>query len=183
MRIIGGQWRGRNIRFSAIPGLRPTPNRVRETLFNWLQTDIRQAVCLDLFSGTGALGFEALSRGAVSATLVEQDRRQVASLRETLIRLDADNGEVIQGDALQVIHRLQQRERQPYNLVFLDPPFQGELLEQCCALLGDSPLLKKNALIYLETNQTDFEAKLPEQWELLKKQKAGQVSYYLARVG
>lgn len=181
LRIIGGQWRGKVLRFPLLAGLRPTPDRVRETLFNWLRAEVRDAVCLDLFAGTGALGFEALSRGAAWVTLVEQDRQQAAALRSTLSELDPRRGEVLQGDAARVLERLAATARRKYNLLFLDPPFASNLLEPISLRLATGCLLADGALIYLESNRPDLAAKLPPRWALLNSQKAGQVSYYLAQ--
>lgn len=181
VRIIGGQWRGKVLRFPLLAGLRPTPDRVRETLFNWLRGEVRDAVCLDLFAGTGALGFEALSRGAAWVTLVEQNRQQAAALRSTLSELDPRRGEVLQGDAARVLARLAATARRKYNLLFLDPPFASNLLKPISLRLATGCLLADGALIYLESNQPELAAKLPPHWALLNSQKAGQVSYYLAQ--
>jgi 16S rRNA (guanine966-N2)-methyltransferase len=126
LRIIGGTWRGRKLRFPAAAAIRPTPDRVRETLFNWLQAAIPGAHCLDLFAGSGALGLEALSRGAAQVTFVDQDEAAAAALRARLTEWQAHGAEVVRGDALRFLGR----PAQACDVVFLDPPFAGELLER-----------------------------------------------------
>lgn len=179
LRIIGGEWRGRKLRFPDVEGLRPTTDRVRETLFNWLAPVIHGARCLDLFAGSGALGLEALSRGAAAVTFVERDNRAQRALRENLQLVGSSGGEVIAGDALAFLRGTPT----PFDVVFLDPPFRRGLLEPCLTLLNEKGWLAPGARIYLEVELEAGELLLPDGWELLRSKKAGQVSYNLARYG
>jgi 16S rRNA (guanine966-N2)-methyltransferase len=176
LRIIGGQWRGRKLRFDDGEGLRPTTDRVRETLFNWLQPLIQGAHCLDLFAGSGALGLEALSRGAAEVRFVERNPRAVRALQENLALLQADNGRVQQGDALTYLRG----PAQPFDVVFLDPPFRQALLAPALQLLAEGGWLNPGARIYIELESELGEPVLPEGWELLRSKRAGQVAYHLA---
>lgn len=176
IRIIGGQWRGRKLQFAATQGLRPTPDRVRETLFNWLTADIRAANCLDLFAGSGALGLEALSRGADHCTFVDTAATSAANIRQHLQALDCQRGEVVKADA---IRWLQQVPSQRYDLVFLDPPFDQNLLAPGCELLVSSGLLKAGALIYLESATHGEQIELPACWTARSDKLAGEVRYRL----
>lgn len=181
LRIVGGKWRSRRIRFEDSEGLRPTPDRVRETLFNWLQGEIVQAVCLDAFSGSGALGFEALSRGASKVIMVEMARKPFACLKENAALLGADGAHLVQGS---VLDWLQSRESQlPEKLdgVFLDPPFHKDILPDVCKRLQERDLLKPDAFIYVETEQEWAALNMPATFVLHKETKAGLVKAYLAR--
>jgi 16S rRNA (guanine966-N2)-methyltransferase len=178
LRIIGGQWRGRKLIFPNNPSIRPTPDRVRETLFNWLQNDIVGANCLDMFAGSGALGFEALSRDAKQVTFVEQDRDTAQYLRDTAALLKTARAEVICANAVQYASAAPKR---PVDIVFLDPPFAAKLLPSLCAALEVSGQLAKVALIYMEAAATDGMPVIPGNWSILKDKQAGQVGYYLAR--
>jgi 16S rRNA (guanine966-N2)-methyltransferase len=175
LRIIGGTWRGRKLRFPAAPAIRPTPDRVRETLFNWLQAGIRGAHCLDLFAGSGALGLEALSRGAAQVTFVDQDEAAAAALRALLIEWQAHGAQVVRSDALRFLGH----PAQACDIVFLDPPFAGELLERAAALLSERSWLKAGALIYVECAAREGLPPLPHSWQQLKAQRAGEVGYHL----
>ena len=176
LRIIGGSWRGRKLAFAPIPGLRPTPDRVRETLFNWLAPVIRGARCLDLFAGSGALGIEAASRGAAECVLVEHDAHAVRVLREQVGRLDATQVRVVEADALHWLCV----DPQPFDIVFLDPPFGAGLLPECMRLLEARGWLAPETWIYLETGAATA-PELPDNWELYRDRRAGQVSYRLVR--
>ncbi len=179
LRIIGGQWRGRKLEFLAVDGLRPTPDRVRETLFNWIQPYVPGAQCLDLFSGSGALGLEALSRDAESITFVDINSVTARQLQTNLQQLKAQNAEVIQADVLQWLEtRLTDLEPR-YDLVFLDPPFHKGLVEPCCQLLEKHNLLSDRAIIYVETESELVDPGVPENWSEHRQKKAGQVSYRL----
>ncbi len=178
LRIIGGQWRGRKLRFADGEGLRPTTDRVRETLFNWLQPVIAGARCLDLFSGSGALGLEALSRGAGEVVFIERNPKAVAALRENLKLLQAANAEVHQGDALTWL----QKTSTPFDVIFLDPPFRQALLGPALRQLDDGGWVAGGARIYIEQELELGEPSLPQGWELLRSKQAGQVGYYLAEV-
>lgn len=177
LRIIGGRWRGRKLSFSAQVGLRPTPDRVRETLFNWLQPVITGARCLDLFAGSGALGLEAYSRGAARVVLVEQERRVCREIRTHLERFAAERIELVTGDALVYL----QEPGQPFDIVFLDPPFESELLGWCCERLESGGWLAADAYIYLEAGSWTGVPPLPPHWRQVHKKQAGKVGYYLIR--
>jgi 16S rRNA (guanine966-N2)-methyltransferase len=176
IRIIGGLWRGRKLKVPDLPGLRPTPDRVRETLFNWLQPMVAGAYCLDLFAGSGALGFEALSRGAAYVEMVDQSVPVIKLLREEAVLLQAKNIEIY---AARVPQQLRLPAR-PFDIVFLDPPFQDDLLLPCCAYLEANGFLAPTAHIYLEARAGLAAESLPPNWQLLKNEKAGQVAYHLA---
>ena len=177
VRIIGGRHRGRKLSFPDQLGLRPTGDRVRETLFNWLQPLIPGARCLDLFAGSGALGIEAASRGAASVVMLEQAAPVVRSLRQNITGLGLEQVELIQTDALQWLNG----PAQPFDIVFLDPPFADKLLGACCEALQRG-WLAEDARVYIEIDAGDALPELPEEWELLKQKKAGQVRFYLFRV-
>ncbi len=176
LRIIGGQWRSRRLNFPEAPGLRPTPDRVRETLFNWLAPYVEGARVLDPFAGSGALLLEALSRGAAGALAVEFDPAAAAALRDNLALLRADGAEVLQGDALQ---RLQQDAATPFDLAFLDPPFHKDLLAPACALLESRGWLAADAWIYTESESAPSTLGLPGNWRLHREKHTGQVHYAL----
>lgn len=179
LRIIGGRWRGRRLRFANVAGLRPTGDRNRETLFNWLQPVIRGSRCLDLFAGSDALGLEAASRGAAGVVLVEQAGAAVRCLREAVAMLQADDIVSVQaGDALRYL-RGGPGEQAPFDVVFLDPPFADDLLEQACRLLVEQGWLAPGARLYLETDRTRGLPPLRPGWELLRERTAGQVLYAL----
>lgn len=179
LRIIGGRWRGRKLDFPDAEGLRPTPDRVRETLFNWLQNDIVGARCLDLFAGSGALGLEALSRGAARAVLVENSRPVAQQLDAHLRTLQCSDGIVVNMDAQTFLERGPGDAR--YNVVFLDPPFGKGLIKHCIKLLEEKHWLAKDALIYLEMERNLQTPDLPSNWKYTHERNAGQVNYYLAR--
>ena len=175
VRIIGGAWRGRRLAFPLTYGLRPTPDRVRETVFNWLLPALPGATCLDLFAGSGAFGFEALSRGAARAVLVDSHAETVEALRANGARLKAQLAEIVQADALQWLRG----PIESFDIVFLDPPYASGLLAPGIELL-DSAWVKPQGLIYLEAPQ-DAALPLPASWQLLRSKTAGQVGYHLAR--
>jgi 16S rRNA (guanine966-N2)-methyltransferase len=180
VRIIGGQWRSRLLRFPDAPGLRPTPDRVRETLFNWLGQDLSATQCLDLYAGSGALGFEAASRGARRVVLVERERRTVQALQASAQALQAASVEVVHADALEFLQR-----RPPadglggYDVVFLDPPyaFWQQHQEAGSGLLSTlAGYLAPGARVFLESPAF---APLPDGWRALKRDRAGAVHYQL----
>ena len=206
-RIIAGKWRGRIIRFQDADGLRPTTDRIRETVFNWLQVYVPQSYCLDCFAGSGVLGFEALSRGASEVVFIEQNITTINNLRDNCRQLDADNAVVIHQDSLAWLTRISaaglnvdqglcegliesqknlQKDRQEalqkerlshkFNLVFLDPPFDSNLLETSSALLNRSGCLTADAIIYVE-HAVNKNVILPENWLCLKEKRSAQVSY------
>ncbi len=176
LRIIGGRWRGRRLAFPAVGGLRPTPDRVRETLFNWLAPALPGAVVLDLFAGSGALGLEALSRGAERAVFVERAAPAVRALADNLRLLGAENrGRVVRGDALAYLRR----SPSPHQLIFLDPPYRKKLLEPACELLERRGWLAPGAWVYLESAADEPPPVVPSVWRLHRHTHAGQVSAWL----
>lgn len=179
VRIIGGEWRGRKLNFPEIEGLRPTPDRVRETLFNWLQSYLPGARCLDLFSGSGALGIEALSRGAASVTFVDQATEVVSQLRSNINLLKAQNAEIIAASALDWLDRRQPDQEPRYDLVFMDPPFHKGLVAPICEMLERRSLLREEAMIYIETEKSLTLDTLPANWVIHREKAAGQVAYRL----
>jgi 16S rRNA (guanine966-N2)-methyltransferase len=177
IRIIGGQWRGRKLPVLAQEGLRPTPDRVRETLFNWLAPVIRGARCLDLFAGTGAHCLEALSRGAAEVVMVEHASRVAEQLRRNIATLDAHGAKVIQADAVEFLRGASQL----FDVIFLDPPFAADLIERCSALIAARDWLKPGGLVYIEAPAALEPLPLPGGWEIWRSRRAGQVGYHLAR--
>ncbi len=181
LRIIGGVWRGRKLQFPDIDGLRPTGDRIRETLFNWLAPEIQGARCLDLFAGSGALGIEALSRGAVTSVLVEQDSKAALQLKANLALLDKEEGRseagrVLQRDALGWLH--QGNQEAPYHIVFIDPPFALNLWQAVIDALEAGNWLAEDATIYIEAGR-DSEYHTPINWQLHRDKTTGAVSYKL----
>lgn len=176
IRIIGGEWRSRQINFVDAPGLRPTPDRVRETLFNWLQFDIPGSRCLDLYAGSGALGFEAASRGAKAVIQVESNPDACRALKENAIKLAATNINIIQID----VFRYLAGDAEAFDIVFLDPPFGLNLIVQTCHWLEDKGWLNPHSKIYVEAeSKLKFLDDLPTHWQLLKSKTAGDVGYHL----
>jgi len=179
VRIIGGAWRGRRVTFPDLPALRPTPDRVRETLFNWLQHSVAGARCLDLFAGSGALGIEALSRGAQEVVFVEQAPSAARTLRVQLARLGGgDKVRILEMDAARYLRTSPCR----FDIVFMDPPFGEDALPQYVVLLEAGGWLSHGAWVYLEQEKGAGIPALPPHWELLKSKSAGEVGYHLARV-
>ncbi len=176
LRIIGGEWRSRRFAFPNGPGLRPTPDRVRETLFNWLAPHIEAARVLDAFAGSGALFLEALSRGAGQALALDTNGEALAALRKHLDTLDCPRGQVVQGDALRY---LDNQPPQPFDLVFLDPPFHQNLLQATCEALERRGWLAERAWIYTESESAPSTLGLPGAWRLHREKHAGQVHYAL----
>ncbi|MDD3355135.1 16S rRNA (guanine(966)-N(2))-methyltransferase RsmD [Zoogloea sp.] len=170
VRIIGGAWRSRLIDVSTVKGLRPTPDRVRETLFNWLGQDLEGLRCLDLFSGSGALGFEAASRGAAKVTMVEQDAVAFAALRSNAKTLQAVCVELVRADAL----KFARSARHTYDVVFLDPPYRAGWIERMAPLLPD--LLSEDGVAYVEA---EYKIENIDRLTLIKQAVAGQVYYHL----
>lgn len=179
IRIIGGRHRGRRLSFVPVAGLRPTPDRVRETLFNWLQFDIHGARCLDLFAGSGALGLEALSRGAAHVTFIERARAASERLKENLaLCRETENSTVLQIDALQY---LDDSSITPYDVVFIDPPFADKLLPKVCARLENGNCMAEKAWVYLEQDATHKWPEFPETWHEYRQSNAGQSVQKLIR--
>ena len=182
IRIIAGRWRGRRIPVVDSDGLRPTTDRVRETLFNWIMHDLPQSRCLDLFAGSGVLGLEGLSRGAAEVWLVESDPVVASSIIASLAAL-ADprqpanyKVQVLQQDVRDL---LKNKAARPFDIVFLDPPYQADLLEPAAALLESNDWLSDNALIYVEQDSKQMQTLLPLTWHCIKQGKAGQSSFSL----
>jgi 16S rRNA (guanine966-N2)-methyltransferase len=179
VRIIGGAWRGRRVHFPDMPALRPTPDRVRETLFNWLQHSLAGTRCLDLFAGSGALGLEALSRGAAEVVFVEQFPAAARTLQEQLVRLGGEGkGRVMEMGAA----RFLRTPAKPFDIVFLDPPFGKNALAEYVPMLDSGNWLTPAGLVYLENERNAGLPPLPVHWELLKSKSAGEVGYHLARI-
>jgi 16S rRNA (guanine966-N2)-methyltransferase len=174
VRIIGGLWRRRLLRFPDAAGLRPTPDRVRETLFNWLGQDLTGYSTLDLFAGSGALSLEALSRGAVRAVAVEAQPAAAAALEENARVLGATGLEVHRGDALRHLAR----ETRGFDVIFLDPPFSEDWMPRLWPHLAAR--LNPGGLVYVEQARA---VSPPEGWEMVRQQRAGQVHYHLLRRG
>jgi len=175
LRIIAGRWRSRKLAFPDQENLRPTPDRVRETLFNWLQADVPGSSCLDLFAGSGALGFEAASRGAAEVVMIEHSRDTASTLTQNIKLLNADNIRLVIADAVEWLMNNQHA----FDIVFLDPPYNAGLLGKCCKILESGQSLAENARIYVEHAPGDDEIIIPESWECLKHKSAGQVTYKL----
>lgn len=180
LRIIGGRWRSRKLQFLDLPGLRPTPDRVRETLFNWLQLELAGAHVLDLFAGSGAMGFEALSRGAASLTLLERDAQQAACLREQAAKLEASDCRILSMDCQRW---LQDAPLPPggYGLILLDPPFHQDLPNKILTQLQVRGWLLQTRWVYVETEQGLSDLNVPDCLELHRQTKAGLVNAYLFR--
>lgn len=176
MRIIGGAWRGRRLPVAEAPDLRPSPDRIRETLFNWLQPYIEGALCLDLFAGTGVLGFEAASRGAARVVMVENNPALARGLREQVDRLGAVQVEIVCREALDWLAAVPP---QGFDIVFLDPPFARGLVERAVSGLIEHRHLAEGALIYVESETDLADGGVPLQ--KFKQAKAGQVQYGLWR--
>lgn len=176
VRIIAGQWRSRRLPIQDLEGLRPTTDRVRETLFNWLANDIVNSRVLDCFGGSGALALEALSRYASFAQIIELQRGAAIQLRENLQTLKCDKAEVLNADTLVV---LQRDCEQGFDVVFIDPPFRKGLAEKTIQLLDTQGWLNDGALIYVEIESELTQLAIPSRWHALKEKNAGQVSYRL----
>jgi len=177
LRIIGGQWRGRKLSFPEIPGLRPTPDRVRETLFNWLAPVISGARCLDLFAGSGALGLEALSRGASQVVLVDNHSAVIKQLHANLALLQSIAAEAVKAEALHYL----MGPASAFDIVFLDPPYQADLLPECIEQLEQGGWLNSHAWIYLESSSKSGLPPLPPSWVLFRSKTAGEVGYHLVQ--
>ena len=176
IRIIGGEWRSRKLTVPDAPGLRPTPDRVRETLFNWLAPTIQGASVLDAFTGSGALFLEALSRGASTGVAIDANTNAVNNLRRNLAVLQCDDAEVLRVDSLQY---LSSKTEQGFDIVLLDPPFHQDLLLSACQLLEDNNWLNKGAWIYTESEQAPSSLGVPSSWRLHREKHTGQVHYAL----
>ncbi len=177
LRIIGGSFRGRKLIFPECRGLRPTSDRIRETLFNWLQGEVAGARCLDLFAGSGALGFEALSRGAEHVVFVDTEPKAMAQIKQNAEHLQISNADfmLVQSDAY-----LKKITAKPmFDVIFCDPPFHQNLLSDSLFALAASSALKAEAKIYVEAEVPLNESVLPDGWFILKAKTAGRVHYHL----
>jgi 16S rRNA (guanine966-N2)-methyltransferase len=184
VRIIGGMFRSRKLAFPTLPGLRPTGDRIRETLFNWLAPHIVGARCLDLFAGSGALGIEALSRGAGQVTFIDASAQACEALRSNLNLLNPDlltseKARVICANSLQWLEDPHKEGDLHFNIAFLDPPFNAHLYEACSDLLDCSKVLAPDSLIYVEESRENGSPSAPGRWQLEKKRMAGNVTYQL----
>ncbi|KJF81244.1 16S rRNA (guanine(966)-N(2))-methyltransferase RsmD [Photobacterium angustum] len=175
VRIISGQWRGRKLPVHDVEGLRPTTDRVKETLFNWLAQDIYQSKCLDLFAGSGGLSFEALSRGAESVTMLELDKKAANQLGQNLKTVGAKNATVVNGDSLTFLSQ----QGRAHDLVFIDPPFRKDLIQDVIAALENNGWLAPHAMIYIEAEKELGNLITPNHWHLHREKTAGQVCYRL----
>ena len=179
LRIVAGNWRSRLLEIADVPGLRPTSERVRETLFNWLAPRIEGARCLDLFAGTGALGLEALSRLAAETVFVEKSSSAIQALGRNIETLGATGATVVEGDARTFLASAKPR---LFDIVFLDPPFSADLLDELCRLVAESGVLAPDARVYLEQDRAQPPPELPPGWKTLREKTAGQVRYSLIEV-
>ncbi|MBE4600818.1 16S rRNA (guanine(966)-N(2))-methyltransferase RsmD [Vibrio navarrensis] len=175
VRIISGLWRGRKLPVHDAEGLRPTTDRVKETLFNWLAQEIPHAHCLDLFAGSGGLGFEAASRQAKLVTMLELNPKAFAQLQQNVTAVKANNIQLVSGDALQFL----KQQGTPQHVVFIDPPFRQGLLQETVTLLEQNGWLAEDAMIYIEAEKEWQVENLPATWHLHREKTAGQVSYRL----
>ena len=178
LRIVAGNWRSRLLDVADVDGLRPTGERIRETLFNWLAPKIDGSRCLDLFAGTGALGLEALSRGASSVVFVEKSAAAARQLETNIGLLDARGATVLHESARDFL------EGQPnryFDIVFIDPPFALDAVRETCRLLADTGHLADNALVYIEDDRARVEPPLPEGWQELRNKATGNVRYRLVQ--
>ena len=180
LRIIGGQWRGRKVSVPTAEGLRPTGDRIRETLFNWLAAEVADARCLDLFAGTGALGLEALSRGAAHCTFVEVASRPAAALESTVRTLSAESHcEILRCTADDAIARLRNNsQEEKYHIVFLDPPFEKDLLNPALVQLTGSGILADDAAVYVEYSVREA-IEVLDGWVERRQNRSGEVNYGL----
>ncbi|ATF09504.1 16S rRNA (guanine(966)-N(2))-methyltransferase RsmD [Candidatus Enterovibrio altilux] len=175
IRIISGKWRGRKLPVKNIEGLRPTTNRIKETVFNWLATNLYQAKCLDVFAGSGGLGLEALSRNAEHVTLLELNTEAAEQIKLNINTLKADNAMVLNTDALTYLSQ----PGQAFNVTFIDPPFRKKLLNDAISQLEQNGWLSQNALIYVEAEKELSNINVPMHWEMLQEKYAGQVNFRL----
>ena len=180
VRVIAGLWRGRKLPVLNAEGLRPTTDRVKETLFNWLMMDVANARCLDCFSGSGALGIEALSRQAQAVFFLEKFASAAQQLKKNLASLKTDKGTVLNTDTLAYL--AQKNNDTPFDIIFIDPPFHHQFVPQILPLLQQNNWLAENALIYVETEKNHPPLPLAENWQIIKEKSAGMVTSRLIQV-
>ena len=179
VRITSGEWKNRNLQVPGIDGLRPTSERVRETLFNWLMPSIQKSVCLDLFAGSGSLGFEALSRGAKHCTFVEKSKLAFRQIKTTRTSLNAMNSEAHNCDAIDFLSSVHNHN---FNLVFLDPPFSDDCLIRSIESIHEYQLVSRGGYIYIEFNKNNDLFDLPDNWSVIRKKIYGNVCFILIEV-
>jgi 16S rRNA (guanine966-N2)-methyltransferase len=179
LRIVAGKWRSRLLDIADAPGLRPTSERVRETLFNWLAPLVEGSRCLDLFAGTGALGFEALSRGAASVVFVDSSRRAIRAIEKSARELQAAGVDIHCTDAMDYLRGAAPAS---FDIVFLDPPFADDRLEDVCRQIDERGILAPGGRIYLEQDRAKPETPLPGRWRILRNKAAGNVRFMLIEV-
>ena len=180
LRIVAGKWRSRLLDIADAPGLRPTSERVRETVFNWLAPLIQGARCLDLFAGSGALGFEALSRGAASVVFVDNSGSAIKAIEKSARALEAAGADIHRGDAADYVRNARSAS---FDIIFLDPPFADDRLDDLCGLIEERGILAPGGRVYLEQDRGQAETPLPDRWRVLKDKTAGNVRYMLVEVG
>lgn len=180
VRVIAGLWRGRKLPVLNAEGLRPTTDRVKETLFNWLMMDVANARCLDCFAGSGSLGIEALSRQAQAVVFLEKFTNAAQQLKKNLASLKTDKGMVINTDTLAYL--AQKNNDSPFDIIFIDPPFHHQFVPQILPLLQQNNWLAENALIYVETEKNHPPLPLAENWQIIKEKSAGMVTSRLIQV-
>ncbi|HDL1220954.1 TPA: 16S rRNA (guanine(966)-N(2))-methyltransferase RsmD [Mannheimia haemolytica] len=173
VRVIAGLWRGRKLPVLNAEGLRPTTDRVKETLFNWLMHDIAHSRCLDCFAGSGSLGIEALSRQAQAVVFLEKFANAANQLKKNLQALKSEQGSVIHTDTLAYL--AQKNNGEPFNIVFIDPPFHQGFVPQVLNLLAENNWLAPNTILYVETEKNHPPLELPQGWQILKEKAAGMV--------
>ena len=180
VRVIAGLWRGRKLPVLNAEGLRPTTHRVKETLFNWLMMDVANARCLDCFAGSGSLGIEALSRQAQAVVFLEKFANAAQQLKKNLASLKTDKGTVINTDTLTYLS--QKNSTEPFEIIFIDPPFHHNFVPQVLPLLQQNNWLAENALIYVETEKNHPPLLLAKNWQVIKEKSAGMVTSRLIQV-
>jgi 16S rRNA (guanine966-N2)-methyltransferase len=178
VRIIGGRWKGRRLKFTEVAGLRPTLDRVRETLFNWLMYDINESRCLDLFAGSAALGIEALSRGASEVVFVEKNKKAADHIHANLRELQFSNYKVFNTSA-EVVFK---KNENPYDIIFVDPPFFQSYLTSTLKSLNQPTFVKPGSLVYVEHERHSDDIEFPENWQVVKQKQVGGLVFYLFRV-
>lgn len=181
VRVIGGKWRRSVIAFEPAAGLRPTPSRVRETVFNWLQNQLMGSSCIDLFAGSGACGIEALSRGASEVVFLDSNRLACEAIRNNLKRLGVDSPTVACTDSLRWLENATAENKARFSMAFVDPPYAGQLAIQACELLANSGVLIAGAQVYVELDRAIETEEFPSGWTVVKNKQAGQVQHYLLR--